>query len=134
VSLAGFTPGTGWVVLPLVILVQILLILACALITAAITPFLPDFRFIVNTGMTMLMLSSGIFYDYRQIVLEEHREFFLLNPMVRLIEAYRDVMIRDASPDWAGLAVVAAACAVVIGMLLAFFRRNDAVYARLVIE
>lgn len=134
VSLAGFPPGFIWMALPVIILVQILLVMAFALITAAITPFVPDFRFIVNTGMTMLMFSSGIFYDYRQMVLEEHQQLFFLNPMVRLIEAYRDVLLRHVAPDWWSLAMVAVACGVAIGLLLAFFRRNDAVYARLVIE
>ena len=130
----GYSPGATWLALPVVILVQVLVIAACALLAAAITPFVPDFQFIINTGMTMLMFASGIFYDYRAFILEEHRQYFLLNPLANLIEAYRDALMRQSWPDWSALAWVAFGSLAMIVVMFRFFRRNDATYARLVIQ
>lgn len=130
----GLLPSITWYALPLLIFVQVLLIAACALVAAAITPFVPDFRFLVGTGMMMLMFASGIFYDYNTILLEEHRQFFLLNPMASLIEAYRDALMRDTWPDRSSLAWIALGSLAVIMLMLRFYRRNDAAYARLVVQ
>jgi lipopolysaccharide transport system permease protein len=101
---------------------------------AAITPFLPDFRFIVATGMMMLMFASGIFYDYDKVLLEEHKQLFLLNPVARLIDGYREALLHDAWPEWVGLGWILIGSVVVILAMFRFYRRNDALYARLVIQ
>ncbi|MEM1145860.1 MAG: ABC transporter permease [Pseudomonadota bacterium] len=134
ITLMGYLPGLTWLALPVVLFTQILLILAIAMVASAITPFLPDFRFVIGTGMLMLMFASGIFYDYRTIVLDEHRELFLLNPLARLIDAYRDVLLRGTWPDWMGLLAIVSVCLMTLWMMAWFFRRNDGVYARLVIQ
>ncbi|MEM1190954.1 MAG: ABC transporter permease [Pseudomonadota bacterium] len=130
----GYAPSVTWLLLPVLIATQVLLITACALLTAAIVPFVPDFRFVVSTGMTLLMFGSGIFYDYNTVLLERHKELFLMNPLARLIEGYRDALMRDAVPDMGGLIAIAMLSAVAIALLLSHYRRKDAVYARLVIQ
>lgn len=131
---SGYAPHLGWLMLPAVMLVQLLLISAAALFAAAIVPFVPDFRYIISTGMIMLMFGSGIFYDYRTALLDMHQRYFLLNPLARLIEAYRDILIRAAMPDWNGLTIVAIASIGVIALLGFYYRHRDHVYARLVIQ
>ena len=130
----GFPPGITWFAVPVLLVAQILLITSVALIASAITPYLPDFRFIVQTGMILLMFSSGLFYDYRQVLLEKHKELFLLNPLARLIDGYRDALMRDAWPDWSGIATMMLLSVAMIALMLAYFRRKDATYARLVIQ
>jgi lipopolysaccharide transport system permease protein len=124
----------SWYAPLFILLVQILLIAACAMVAAVIRPFVPDSGSILGTGMMMLMFGSGIFYDYRSILNEEQHQWFLLNPMAMLIEAYRDALIRDIWPDWMGLGWVALGGLAVIVYMLRFFRRNDTTYARLVIQ
>ena len=130
----GYPPGNHWLALPLLVLVQLLLISGLALFCAAVTPFIPDFKFIIGTGMTMVMFASGIFYDFRTTLLPEHREIFLLNPLATLIEAYRTVLMRGSWPDWLAIGQVAVASLAAIGFMLYVFRRNDPVYARLVVQ
>jgi len=131
---SGFAPQPDWFALPIVMIVQLLMISAVALATAAIVPFIPDFRFIISTGMIMLMFGSGIFYDYRTALLEQHQQLFLFNPMARLIEAYRDILIRNSTPDWAGMAAVAAASLFMLWILLVYYKYRDHIYARLVVQ
>jgi len=134
VAAMGYLPSLSWLALPSLILVQILLIAACALVAAAIVPFVPDFKFVISTGMIMLMFASGIFYDYEAVLPPEQQQLFLLNPVARLLEGYRDALIRDTWPNFAGLTLIAVCSAIVILLMFEFYRRNDAVYARLVIQ
>lgn len=131
---AEFNPTVHWLALPLIVVVQLLLVAGVALAVSAVVPVIPDFQYIVNTGMIMLMFASGIFYDYRDALDPTLQELFLLNPLACLIEAYRDALMRSAWPAWSRLAFVAAASVALACLMLLVFRRFDARYARLVIQ
>jgi lipopolysaccharide transport system permease protein len=128
----GLDADWSWLFLVPVVIVQFLLIVACALIAAGIIPFVPDFRFIIATGMTLLMLMSGIFFDYKTVVLERHQELFLLNPMARLLKNYRQVLIENQQPDWLALSVLGVASVMVIFVMATLYRRLDTAFARVV--
>ena len=130
----GYEVTVYWLVIPLLVVAQLLLISACSLFVAAVTPFVPDFRFIIATGMMMLMFASGIFYDYQEVLLEEHKRFFLYNPMALLIDSYRDALIRQAWPDFSGIAWIIIGSFAAVWAMFKFYRRYGAVYARLVIQ
>jgi len=130
----GFLPEISWFALPAIMVVQLLLVIAVSLFVAAVVPVVPDFQYIVNTGMIMLMFASGIFYDYRFALDADLQSYFLLNPLARLIEAYRDALMRSQWPDWAGLSIVAMVSILVIAGMLLIYRRYDSAYARLVIQ
>lgn len=134
VAVMGFAPGPAWLLIPPIMACQFLLIIAGALCASAIVPYIPDFKHIIPTAMTMLLFGSGIFYDYRTALHPEFQQYFLWNPVARLIEAYRDVLIRDSLPDLQGLLVIAIGSLLVIMLLAAWFRRNDETYARLIIQ
>lgn len=128
----GLEVQSSWLYTPLIALTQLLLIIACALFVASITPFIPDFRYIVATGMTLLLFMSGIFYDYRTVVLAKHQALFLSNPMANLLENYRRVLMRGEPPDLWALFAISLASLVAVWLMLQFYRRMDTAYARLV--
>ena len=121
-----------WLYVPLIALAQFLLIVASALFVASITPFIPDFRYIVATGMILLMFMSGIFYDYRTVILPKHQALFLSNPMASLLDSYRRVLMRGEPPDFWALLIIAITSLAVVWLMLIFYRRMDTAYARLV--
>lgn len=126
-------PTPSWLFVLLVALVQLLFISACALIVAPITLYLPDFRYIVGTGVTLLFFMSGVFFDYRQVILEKHQAFFLLNPTARLLKNYRQVLLENSPPDWLALGVLAGASSLVIFVMLRIYRHADPALTRAVI-
>ena len=130
----GLEPGPSWMFVVFIVLAQFLLIVACALIAAAVVPFLPDFRFIIGTGMMLMMFASGIFYSYKQVLLEQHQSLFLLNPVANLIKNYRQVLMDHQQPDWAGLAWIGLGSAIVIFIMLGIYRRADTAFARVVVQ
>ena len=123
-----------WLGLAPIILVQFGLIVAVALFVSSIVPVFPDFKFLIGTGLTILMWGSGIFYDYEAVLKPEHRAIFQMNPMANLIKNYRDVLIHGQFPDWSALLAIAMFSIVIAAVMLLVLRRYDSAYARLIIQ
>ena len=136
VFIALFGLGISWVWLSVVfvILTQLLLICAISLLVAAITPYLTDFRYLIATAMMALMFGSGIFYSYKDVILKEYQQLFLMNPIANLIKNYRQVLMENALPDWSALAVI---CIVSVALIIAmtlYFKKTGKLYARLIVQ
>ncbi|SDP55605.1 lipopolysaccharide transport system permease protein [Ectopseudomonas guguanensis] len=91
--------------LPLVLLVQLLLTVALALLIAAIVPFLRDLANLVGTGLMLLMFLSGVIYDYRSMP-GRIAQWLEYNPMAVVISTYRQIILEGNPPDFAGLGFV----------------------------
>ncbi|REL30201.1 ABC transporter permease [Thalassotalea euphylliae] len=134
VAFLGGEVSQNWLYILPVILTQLLLVTGFSLLVAAITPFLPDFRFIISTGMMMLMFGSGIFYSYKDVILTEHQELFLLNPIANLLKNYREVLLDNSVPDFYALGTITMGSAVLILLVTMWFKRHESTYARVVIQ
>lgn len=128
-SLTGAKVTTAWLVdLPLLLILQVLFMLGVGMTLAAINPFLPDIKFLVDNGMLLLFFLSGIFFRFDSVP-ESIRPFFDLNPMGVLIHNYREVLIYGKHADWNGLWPIAifTLCTLLLGSyLLAKFDRKYA--------
>ena len=90
----GLWPELNWLWLVPLILVQYLLILLCSLVGAFLVSFIADMRMLINMGMLFLLFCSGIFWDIRSIENVELQQLMLvINPLLFLIDAYREVLI-----------------------------------------
>ncbi len=123
-----------WLYLPFIALTQFLFVTAGGLLAAAVVPILPDFRYIISTGLVLLMFGSGIFYSYTELVQVEYQAAFLMNPMAALIKNYRQVLLDGQLPDFGRLLIIAIMCSVVVAGICCFLRRYDDYYARLAVE
>lgn len=130
----GITPAESWISIPIIMFVQLLFIAAVALIGAAVVPFIPDLKYIIATLVMMVMFASGIFYDYRKVILESHQDLFLLNPMANLIRSYREVLLGGQWPDWRSLIIIACISSLVIVFMLSIYRQVGSRYPRLVLQ
>ncbi|MEZ5673238.1 MAG: ABC transporter permease [Thiotrichaceae bacterium] len=106
--LRGYQLNEHYWALPALFVVQLLLITACSLILAAIVPFLPDLRFVVENVLTAVFFMSGVFLDVSKLphVLDFHKQLYYLNPMVNIIEDFRNVLMYNNPPDWRALAII----------------------------
>lgn len=129
----GFDIGISYLSLPLLLGVQFLVITAFTFLVAAIIPFVPDFRFLIQTLLQLVFFLSGIFFPASSIS-EEHRFYFYLNPMANLIEDYRSVLMHNTWPDWNALAIIAA-CSI-IGLYASYrlIKRFDYIYPRIIMQ
>jgi len=129
----GFTFGSHWWALVPVVLVQLLLTIAIACSIAAIIPFIRDLTFLVPTGLTFMMLLSGIFYDYRGIY-PKYQDLFLLNPMAFLLTCYRDIIMKSASPDFVSLTKWGIGSLFLCVFVFSVYRRLRYVFPRIIME
>jgi lipopolysaccharide transport system permease protein len=110
--LSGFTPSIHWTALLPIVACQFLLVAAVASLLAAIVPFIPDLRFIIENGMLLLMFLSGVFFDMNRID-ESMRAILYLNPVAVLLTAYRDVLLHNQWPPIFDIFYIAGFAAVV---------------------
>lgn len=135
VLLAYAYPITAyWLWLIPIVAVQILFIISISFFVSFIIPFAVDLQYLIRSGLTLWMLMSGIFYDYQRILLPEHQELFLLNPMASLIASYRQVLMYGEIPRVVSLIYVALFSVLLIGLMRAVMKRYSNHLTRLVID
>lgn len=131
--LTGYPPTMTYLAMPVLLGIQFLFIAAVSGFFAALVPFMPDLRNMLNHGLHLMFFLSGIFFSVDQIQSEALRKVLMLNPMAGLLAAYRQVLMQNQWPDWPymlqlGLANLAGVLGV--GMLL---RRFDRLYPKIII-
>ena len=80
------------------------------------------------------MFGSGIFYSYKHVLLPEHREIFLMNPMANLIVNYRRVLMEDVEPFTASLMVIVLVSSLVILLMSRLMKQHNNTLTRLALE
>jgi len=130
----GYTPTIGWCWFVPIIFTQLLLIIAVSFLVSFIIPFARDIQYLINAGLLMTMFGSGIFYSYKDVLLPEHRQIFLLNPVANLIVNYRRVLLEDSVPMIGSLAVIAVVAGLVILLMFHLMKRFDNTLTRLALE
>jgi lipopolysaccharide transport system permease protein len=124
-------PSLTWILLPVLIFTQLLLIVAVSSLLAAIMPFFPDLRVILENVLMMFFFLSGIFFDiYR---LPAHIQSYLfLNPMATMITMYRKLLLNGTLPDWRQLLFVMLISFMVMILAGWIFHRFDRVYPKII--
>ncbi|PIE01182.1 MAG: ABC transporter [Acidobacteria bacterium] len=129
--LAGYSISLPYVILPFLLIVQIVLISGVTFCLAAVFPYLPDLRLLIDTTLRLMFFLSAIFYD-ASIVPPRFQTLFYLNPFVHLVEGYRAILLRG---EWPG--IYALSLILLFGMLLLFagsyfMHLKDGKYAKVV--
>ena len=128
---SGYGVGIAYLGLPVLLIVQFLLCAALAYLLAALVPYLPDFKLLVDHLLHLQFFLSGIFFAAERIP-EPYQFWFYLNPMASLIQDYRDVLLHNAWPHWERLSAIAALSLVVLALAVTLIRRLDRDYPRVV--
>ncbi|HHJ19892.1 MAG TPA: ABC transporter permease [Gammaproteobacteria bacterium] len=129
--LTGKSPHVTWLSLPLLIFVQMLLMLALGSFLAAIVPFFPDLKLIVDNSMILLFFLSGVFFDVSSAP-ARLKAWLSLNPMAWIILSYRQVLLNASWPDWFFIATVCTLSLMLLILDCMLLRRYDRVYAKMV--
>lgn len=103
ISGIGFSPYI--LLLPVILLVQTVITLAFVFILSAITVYIRDLEYFINVLLQLWMYLTPILYSIKMIP-EQFSKFFYLNPMVAIVNGYRDIMYYQQMPDLKGLAVL----------------------------
>ncbi len=117
--------------LPILLVVQFAFILAVALSTSLLVPFVPELSSIFGFAIRAGFFLSGVFFDISRIP-EEYKFVVDYNPMALLIQDYRDVLMYGVTPNWTVLLAIFAGSALVIAAALVAHARFDYVFPRIV--
>lgn len=100
--------GTGFswhiVFLPLILLIEYLFALGCALIVAAITVFLRDMEYIVNVILMGWVWATPVMYNLYNIN-GSFRRILSMNPMTPIIVSYQDILYWHRTPYYMNLVI-----------------------------
>ena len=129
----GFGVGAAYLALPLILGVQLLFTVALTYLLAAIIPFLPDLKYLVQTILRLVFFLSGIFFDGSKIP-EQYQPYFYANPMAILIEDYRNILMHNLWPDWNALAIICLFSAIGVYAASGLIRRFDYIYPRVIMQ
>ncbi|WP_086488616.1 ABC transporter permease [Thioflexithrix psekupsensis] len=125
----GFPPTVHYLAIPILFMVQILFIAGFTFLLAAIVPFIPDLRFVVENILTAVFFGSGVFMS-ADIVPEAYRFYYYLNPMVNIIESYRNVLMYHTWPNWTSLLIVLIFSLIMIVISTWLVRKFEYIYPK----
>jgi homopolymeric O-antigen transport system permease protein len=103
---SGYPPNMAYFALLPVLLVEMIFVAAATYIVAAVVPLVPDLRFVIEQVLQVVMFLSGIVFSLDGVP-ERLRRWFVLNPIVELVDAGRGILMRAQWPNWAALGRVA---------------------------
>jgi lipopolysaccharide transport system permease protein len=109
----GHAPGASYIYLPYLLITMFLFGVALGSVVAAIVPFVPDLRFVIDPVLRALFFLSPVFYTVADAA-PGLRPWLNMNPLTPFLESFRAVLLHGAAPD---IAACAAWAAVAIGIL-----------------
>lgn len=124
-------PGLACCALPLVLALNFAFNLAVALPLSAWIPYFRDGNAVIAAMTQFLGFASGIFFDHRELVTGSHPlhawagPWFQFNPITILLDAYRDILLRNEWPEFVRLAWLAAYAVVGLTLGVVILRRLD---------
>lgn len=125
--------GVSWWALsvPLILLVQMVFSGTVAMILSALMVFYRDLRFVVPLLMQLWMYATPIIYPVSKVP-ANLRGIYSLNPMVGLVESYRNVILNGTAPDWSLLGVSLAVSLILLFFGYRYFKRAEMRFADVV--
>ncbi|HVO28332.1 MAG TPA: ABC transporter permease [Candidatus Margulisiibacteriota bacterium] len=114
--------------LPVVLAIQLLLMVGLALGAAAANTFFRDVNQLLPLLLQIWMYACPIVYPL-QLVPSWLRPWYLLNPMAGIIDAYRQVIVKGALPDWYALGVATVVSVAVAATGYVTFKRLEDQFA-----
>lgn len=112
------------VLVPLLLLVQIVLMAGIILIVSALNVFYRDIRFVIPLALQLWLYATPIIYPL-DLVPEQLRAIYMLNPMAGIITSYRAVVLAGTWPEWEYLALATFISIVIFIAGYAYFKKVE---------
>jgi lipopolysaccharide transport system permease protein len=126
----GYGVNVHYIALPIVLITELLFITALTFFLAAIVPFLPDLRFIVENVLMAVFFMSGVMLKADSVPLA-YQKYYYLNPVTNIIESYRQILMYDTWPDWSTLSIISVFSLIGIGLSVRLIAHFDYIYPKI---
>ncbi|GAE26257.1 teichoic acid translocation permease protein TagG [Halalkalibacter wakoensis JCM 9140] len=120
----GVMPGWQVIYLPLIMLVQLLFLQAISLFVAYVCVFIRDIDNILTHVIRILFYASPVIWEGGRLP-EQYQWIVDINPFAHLLNAYRDILMYQTSPQLSGLLILGFISLLAILGLLIFYNRNE---------
>jgi lipopolysaccharide transport system permease protein len=124
-------PNPLYIFLPFLLFIQICLTLGLMLFTSCLSVMVRDVPQLVSIIMQILFYLTPIIYPL-EAVPARFRFLLLFNPLVPLIQAYRDIIVYNRMPDLLSLMISAVVSIAVLYAGYMFFKANERQLADLI--
>ncbi len=128
----GIRPTLWLLVVPLLLLILLVLVVGISLITSAMHVSFRDLAPVVGLGIQVWLYVTPVKYPL-STALEKmpaaFRPFYVLNPMVGLIDGFRSVVALGQPPAWELVALSAAVSVAVLAIGYVYFKRAERAFA-----
>lgn len=114
--------------IPLVLLIQILLTLGLSFVGAAVNVYYRDVRHIIPIGLQIWMFLSPVIYS-TDMVPQNLKIYFYLNPLSGIIEAYRNILLLDRFPEATSFGISFLISIVIFTVSYRFFKQQEMKFA-----
>lgn len=114
--------GLGLLCLPLLMVLQAMFMVGLGYLLSTLNLFLRDTYHLVGVLLTVWMFATPIFYPAFLVQKEGFGWLLVANPMYRLIESYRSVLLYGAFPPLLDLVLFAAVALATLILGAAFFK------------
>lgn len=95
---SGVAPTALYLYLPVIILIETVLAFACSIILSSITIYLRDLEHIISVVLLAWFYMTPVIYPPNYVP-TKFTLLFSLNPMVPIINSYRNVLLFNKPPD-----------------------------------
>ena len=121
------TPGWGLVILPLLILQLLMTSLGIGMFLSALAVKYRDVKHALSFIVQLLLYAAPVVYSTNAVP-EEYIPYYILNPMVGVIEGFRAAFLDRPIPwDWIWPGSILSVIFFVFGMM--YFRRMERIFA-----
>lgn len=100
--------------LPIILLIQFVFTMGISLVVSTLNAIYRDVHQVVNISITLLFYLSSVFYS-KDMVGDNLKIFFDINPLAVLVESYRDIFFYGNNPDYQLLVYV-----LILGLILLY--------------
>jgi len=127
----GFFPNVRMFYIPVILIVEILLILDLALVLCVFTVAKRDLTYIVTFMITLYMFLTPVFFPI-QALPKALQDFYFLNPMGAIIDAFKNVVFYNFEPRWTSLLIATGVLVLLFIPSYKFFKRAEKYFADVV--
>lgn len=120
--------------IPVLLIIQVFLMLGIILIGSALTVFYRDVRYVVPLGIQLWFYATPIIYPIKLVNenMPQFRNLYALNPMVGIVNSYRDVILEGVPPNYTDLGIAAAVSVILFIVAYIIFKRLEVLFNDLI--
>jgi lipopolysaccharide transport system permease protein len=124
-AVAGVLPNLNYIYLPFVLLLQLAFMLGIMFFLSYLTVLVRDLQQLTTVFIQMLFYLTPIMYPLDILPNRLGEILQLVNPVAALINAYRDIIIYNRTPDWVSLYFPFVLSGVLLYSGYMFFKANE---------